>query len=120
MAKEQELKDILDGFKALGDVIGAAIVRRDGLMICSGLPQEINSRAVSAMSAAMVGTGETVSKELDIGNLKQIVVESKKGKLVSVGAGEDAIFAALVRENANIGLIMLEMERAAKKLGRII
>ena len=120
MAKEKELKDILNGFKVLGDVVGAAIVRRDGLMICSGLPQEINSRAISAMSAAMVGTGETVSKELAIGEFNQVVVESKKGKLISVGAGEDAIFTALIREEANMGLILLEMERAAKKLGRII
>ncbi len=120
MTKEQELREIIDKFEELGDVIGSAVVRRDGLMIISGLPSEINSNAVAAMLAAMVGTGETVSRELEIGTLKQVVVESKKGKLVSVGAGEDAIFGALVREKANMGLILMELERSAKRIEKII
>lgn len=119
-SKEKDLRVVIDEFESLGNVIGSAVVRRDGLMIISGLPKEVNSKAVAAMAAAMVGTGETASKELDIGRLSQVIVESQKGKLISVGAGENSIFTALIREKANMGLILLEMEKAAKKIGRII
>jgi predicted regulator of Ras-like GTPase activity (Roadblock/LC7/MglB family) len=118
--KEEELKKILKDFESVGDVIGSAVVRRDGLMIISGLPDEINSKAVAAMAAAIVGTGETASNELDIGELTQVVVESAKGKLISVGAGPDAIFTALVKPKANIGLILINMERSTKKIGMVI
>ncbi len=89
-------------------------------MILSSLPEAVNSKAVAAMAAAIVGTGETASKELSIGVLNQVVVESGSGKLVSVGAGSDAILAVLIKPKANMGLILMNMERAAKKIARII
>jgi predicted regulator of Ras-like GTPase activity (Roadblock/LC7/MglB family) len=120
MTKEEDLKKILDDFESSGDVTGAAIVRRDGLMIVSSLPEAVNSKAVAAMAAAIVGTGETASNELNIGTLNQVVVESGTGKLISVGAGSDAILTALIKPKANMGLILMNMERAAKKISRII
>jgi hypothetical protein len=118
--KELEMKKILEDFESSGDIIGAAVVRRDGLMILSKLPDAVNSKAVAAMAAAIVGTGETVSKELDIGELNQVVVESVEGKLVSIGAGRDAIFTALVRAKANMGLILMNMDKSSKRITRII
>jgi len=118
--KEEQMKKVLDDFESSGDVIGSAVVRRDGLMILSSLPEAVNSKAVAAMAAAIVGTGETASKELNIGDLNQVVVESGKGKLVSLGAGHEAIFTALVKAKANMGLILLNMERSSKKVTRII
>ena len=72
------------------------------------------------MAAAIVGTGETAGKELDIGDFSQVIVESKKGKIISLGAGPEAIFSALVGSKANIGLILMRMERAAKKIAVVI
>jgi len=118
--KEEELKQILEEFENVGDVAGSAVVRRDGLMIVSGLPKDTNSKAVAAMAAAIVGTGETASKELNIGELNQVLIESKKGKLISIGAGPDAIFTAMIRDRANMGLVLMQMERASKKIMRVI
>jgi predicted regulator of Ras-like GTPase activity (Roadblock/LC7/MglB family) len=118
--KEEELKKLLDDFESTGDVIGSAVVRRDGLMIISSLPKEVNSKAVAAMAAAIVGTGETASRELSIGDLNQILVESASGKLISIGAGPDAIFTALVKPKANMGLILMNMERSSKKISVVI
>jgi len=120
VSKEEELKKVLDDFESAGDVIGSAVVRRDGLMIISSLPSAVNSKAVAAMAAAIVGTGETASKELEIGDLNQIVVESASGKLVSIGAGPDAIFTALIKPKANMGLILMSMERSCKKIATVI
>ena len=118
--KEEELKKLLDEFQSAGDIIGAAVVRSDGLMILSSLPQDVNSKAVAAMAAAIVGTGETASNELSIGKLNQVVVESANGKLISIGASPEVIFTVLVKPKANMGLILMNMERSSKKIGRII
>jgi predicted regulator of Ras-like GTPase activity (Roadblock/LC7/MglB family) len=118
--KEEELKKLLDEFQSAGDVIGAAVVRRDGLMVLSSLPQDVNSKAVAAMAAAIVGTGETASNELSIGKLNQVVVESANGKLISIGASTDVILTVLVKPTANMGMILMNMEKSSKKIGRII
>ncbi len=118
--KEEDLKKILDDFDSIGNVIGSAVVRRDGLMIISSLPDEVNSKAVAAMAAAIVGTGETASKELDIGELNRVVVESASGKLISIEANSDVIFTALVKPRANMGLVLMNMERSSKKIAVVI
>jgi predicted regulator of Ras-like GTPase activity (Roadblock/LC7/MglB family) len=118
--KEEDLKNILNDFETSGDVIGSAVVRRDGLMIISSLPDDINSKAVAAMAAAIVGTGETASNELSIGSLNQVVIESAGGKFISIGAGPDVIFTALVKPKANMGLILMNMERSTKKIAMVI
>jgi predicted regulator of Ras-like GTPase activity (Roadblock/LC7/MglB family) len=118
--KEEELKKVLEEFESSGDVTGSAVVRRDGLMIISSLPGAVNSKAVAAMTAAIVGTGETASNELSMGQLNQVVVEAGSGKLISIGAGSDAILTVLVKAKANMGLILMNMERSAKMISRII
>ena len=118
--KEEDLKKILDDFESTGNIIGSAVVRRDGLMIISSLPKEVNSKAVAAMAAAMVGTGETASKELSIGELGQVLVEPASGKLISIDVGSDVIFTALVKPKANMGLVLMNMERSIKKIAVVI
>jgi predicted regulator of Ras-like GTPase activity (Roadblock/LC7/MglB family) len=118
--KEDILKEDLRGFKKLSDVKGSAIIRRDGLMILSDLGSAVNSKAVAAMAAAIVGTSETASKELKIGEMTEVLIESKAGKLVSIGAGPEALFVAIIRKKANLGLILLEMDKIAKRVSKVL
>ncbi len=117
---EEKLKEELKKFKKLSGVMGSAIVRRDGLMILSDLSSGVNSKAVAAMSAAIVGTSETASKELKIGDMEEVLIESNKGKLVSIGAGPEAIFVAITKKKINLGLILIEMKKVAEKISKLI
>ena len=118
--KEEILQQDLKNFKKISYVVGACIVRRDGLMILAELPNGVNSKAIAAMAAAIVGTSETASKELIIGEMQEVVIDSKAGKLISIGAGPEAIFVAMIKKKANLGLILIEMEKIAKRISRII
>jgi predicted regulator of Ras-like GTPase activity (Roadblock/LC7/MglB family) len=118
--KEEVLREDLKKFRKLSDVTGSAIIRRDGLMILSDFSSKVNSRAVAAMAAAIVGTSETASKELNIGQMQEVLIESASGKLISIGAGPESIFVAMVRKKANLGLILIEMEKIAKKISTVI
>jgi predicted regulator of Ras-like GTPase activity (Roadblock/LC7/MglB family) len=117
---EDILKQELKKFRKLSGVVGSAIIRRDGLMILSDLSSEVNSKAIAAMAAAIVGTGETASKELGIGEMEEVVIESRSGKLISIGAGKESIFVALVKKKVNLGLILIEMEKIARKVEKVI
>lgn len=120
MGKKEELQSVLQDLERIGDVIGSAIVRIDGLLIATGLPAEVNSKAVAAMAAAIVGAGETSAKELNIGEFEQVIVNAKQGQYVCIKAGADAILIALIRKDANLGLVLLEMERQAKRIERLL
>ncbi len=120
MEKRQELETILADLRKVGDVEASAIVRRDGLMVASDMPNYVDGRTIAAMTAALVGTAETSAGELKLGNFGQVIVESDDGKLVATGAGGLAILACLVGKDANLGLVLLSMEKASKRVSKIL
>src|SRR5438445_3457355 len=72
------------------------------------------------MTAAIVGTSEMATIQLDQGRFVRAIIESDEGKLLSLGAGDEALLVALVYDDANLGLVLLALERAAKQVESIL
>src|SRR5437773_675969 len=83
-------------------------------------PEGVDPKIVAAMTAAIVGTSEMATIQLSQGRFVRAIVESDHGKLLSLGAGEEALLVALVYDDANLGLVLMAMERAAKQVERIM
>jgi len=101
------------------DIEASAIVSVDGLIIASALPAGSEDDRVSAMSAAMLSLGERIASELGRGALSQVYVKGEKGYVVLVSVGEEAVLTVLAREQAKLGLMFLEMHRAAEDLTKM-
>jgi len=102
------------------DIEASAVVSVDGLSIASALPQGVEEDRVSAMSAAMLSLGERIASELGRGSLEQVYVKGEKGYVVLMSVGEEAVLTALAREQAKLGLILLDMRRATEDLSKLI
>lgn len=102
------------------EIEASAVVSVDGLMMVSALPAEVEEDRVSAMSAAMISLGERISGELSRGVLEQVYIRGDHGYVFLTSVGEEAVLTALTREGANVGLIFLEMRRAAVDLIRTV
>lgn len=102
------------------DIEASAIVSVDGLMIASSLPQDVEEDRVAAMSAAMLSLGERTASELARGELSEVYVKGETGYIILMSAGEDAVLTALARQNAKLGLVFLDMKRAAEEIKRLI
>ena len=102
------------------DIEASAIVSVDGLIIASALPNEVEEDRVSAMSAAMLSLGERISAELGRGGLEQVYIKGHEGYVILTSIGSDAVLTALAGQNAKLGLIFLEMRRAAEDLERVV
>jgi predicted regulator of Ras-like GTPase activity (Roadblock/LC7/MglB family) len=87
------------------DIEASAVVSIDGLTIASVLPNGVEEDRVSAMSAAM---------------LEQIYIKGKMGYVVLMSVGNDAVLTVLAREQAKLGLIFLDIRRAAEDLTKIM
>lgn len=118
--KKEKLVGVLKGLKKTGDVEGSSVVSRDGLVIASDLSNNVDGETFAAMSAAMEGAAETAVSEIQKGKLNEILVDSDKGKLVTLGAGRLAILVALAKSEANLGLVLLEMRKSAKRISNIL
>lgn len=102
------------------DIEASAIVSVDGLIMASALLEEAEEDRVSAMSAAMLSLGERISGELGRGVLEQVYIRGDQGYVILTAVGEEAVLTALARENAKLGLIFLEMRRAAEDVLRLV
>jgi len=98
------------------DVEASAIVSVDGLIMASALPAKVEEDRVSAMSAAMLSLGERIAGELGRGLLNQVYIKGNRGYVLLTSVGEEAVLTVLAREGARLGLIFLDMRRAAADL----
>ncbi len=88
--------------------------------MASALPIEVEEDRVSAMSAAMLSLGERIASELGRGALEQVYIRGGSGYVILTAVGEEAVLTALAREQAKLGLVFLEMRRAAEELTRLV
>jgi len=102
------------------EIEASAVVSVDGLIMASALPAEAEEDRVSAMSAAMLSLGERIAKELGRGILEQVYIRGNGGYVILTAVGEEAVLTALAREGAKLGLVFLEMRRAAEDLLRLV
>jgi uncharacterized protein len=102
------------------DIEASAVVSVDGLIMASALPASTEEDRVSAMSAAMLSLGERIAGELGRGGLDEVYVRGNKGYVLLRSVGVDAVLTALVREQAKLGLVFLDMKRAADDLAKLV
>lgn len=102
------------------DIEASAVVSVDGLIMASSLPASVEEDRVSAMSAAMLSLGERIASELGRGLLDQVYIRGDNGYVILTSIGEEAVLTALVRKEAKLGLVFLDMRRAAESLTKLV
>jgi predicted regulator of Ras-like GTPase activity (Roadblock/LC7/MglB family) len=105
---------------AAPDIEASAVVSVDGLIMASALQQGVEEDRVSAMSAAMLSLGERISNELGRANLEQVYIKGNNGSIVLTSIGEEAVLTAMAGHDAKLGMIFLEMRRAAEDLVKLV
>ncbi|MHA1588553.1 MAG: roadblock/LC7 domain-containing protein [Candidatus Thorarchaeota archaeon] len=105
---------------SIPEIEACAIVSVEGLPIVSALPPDVDEAKVAAMTAAMLTLGEKAAMELGKGILEQVNVKGVDGWLLVVAAGLNACLTVSTTANAKLGLIFLDMKRAADKIAVMI
>ncbi|MGQ9600027.1 MAG: roadblock/LC7 domain-containing protein [Anaerolineae bacterium] len=117
---EQMIARLRDLRTSTPDIEASAVVSVDGLIIASDLPADVEEDRVSAMSASMLSLGERIASELRRGNLDQVYIRGNNGYVILMSVGEEAVLTALARQDAKLGLVFLDMRRAAADLSHLI
>lgn len=102
------------------DIEASAVVSVDGLIMASSLPSGVDEDRISAMSAAMLSLGDRIASELRRGQLNRVYIEGSDGIIVLMAVGEEAVLTVMARGTAKLGLVFLDMRRAAEDLTRLI
>lgn len=121
MTKKERLDAVLAEMMNVGNVDGSVITSREGLLMASRVPPEVDDRIISALFSSVAAAAETALVEMGRGAVDRVVLSAKDGQVIIAPAGPKAVIGTLVRRGApNLGLILMEMESVSKKISEII
>ncbi|MFL0805929.1 MAG: roadblock/LC7 domain-containing protein [Oceanobacter sp.] len=120
--KASQTRSILRGLIASsnGMIEASAAMTTDGLIIGSALRDDMDQDLFAAMNASLLVLAEKASGEVDIGNLKQVMVMGDKGLMLLTHVGHDAVLALATDPKANLGKILLDTNKTVAKLKELL
>ncbi|MCU7931759.1 MAG: roadblock/LC7 domain-containing protein [Candidatus Thiodiazotropha sp. (ex Codakia rugifera)] len=102
------------------DIEASGVISTDGLMMASQMPAELDEDRVGAMSAAMLSLGDRTAQELSRGSLEQVLIKGESGYVLMTGAGGEAVVTVMAKPKAKLGLIFLDVKRAAENISKLV
>lgn len=102
------------------DIEASAVISTDGLMMAAMLPANLDEDRVGAMGAAMLSLGDRTAQELGRGALEQVLIKGDNGYVLMTHAGREAVLSVLAKPSARLGLIFLDVKRAAEAISKVI
>ena len=118
--KKEKLDDVLTGLMQVGQIKACGVVSKEGLLINSRTPPDVDARIFSALCSTIMGAAEAASGQMITGNVSQISVKTEKGTIVLLPAGLKAILTVLTEPEAQLGLIFFEMETRAAQVEDVL
>ena len=119
--REEMLKSILNDLNgSSADIEASAVISTDGLILSSLLSASMDEDRVGAMAAAMLSLGERTSDELGRGNLEQVLIKGDHGYVLMTHAGPDTVVTVVAKRSARLGLVFLDIKRAAKDIAKLM
>ncbi len=120
MTVEENLKKIINDLKNAGGIETLAVVGRDGLLLFSTIAQKQHAEKFAAMSATLMGVAETMAAIFGKSIPDRVIVESKHGNVMGIGAGSKALLMVITEPYAGPGLILNEMTKASEKIKQVL
>ena len=117
--KIEFLKKELKKLETKRGVIGTAIVDRNGLLITSTLPRDIDGRKFGANAATIFDAIETAITTLGNKKVNNLTVEYNDCQILALSADEQIILVLLLKLEIDIGLIFLEIEETIKNIKKL-
>jgi predicted regulator of Ras-like GTPase activity (Roadblock/LC7/MglB family) len=97
-------------------VTGALIVDAEGgVPVLADLREGVAGAAVAALAAALYQRTSNATDAAGLGRLDSFHLEAEAGHVVAAGAGE-LVVIAIVADDAQLGLVRIETQRAAQTL----
>jgi predicted regulator of Ras-like GTPase activity (Roadblock/LC7/MglB family) len=115
----EKLNKELERLINFSDIIGMALVNRNGLLISSRLPRDVDERRFGALAATMFEAIETATSSLESNQIKNLTIEYETYQLLVVDVDKNTILVSLIALNVDLGLIFIEIEEFVKNVKNI-
>ena len=116
---QEKMYEILREIGEYTDLEALAVVNRDGMKISFFAKKGADPDLLSAISAAILSTGEQAVSMNEHGELLEVLVRGQKGFTILTNAGEYILIGSSLELNS-MGLTIRILRKYASKLNEII
>lgn len=117
--KAGNMRRIVEDLIRVDGVIGSLLVGKDGLVVASTLMDEEDAEILGAMSAAVFGEIDKATKRIGVGALVDSIIDAEQGSILML-EGRELILVVITQRMVNLGLVKMEMRRAAKRISEAV
>jgi len=110
-----QLQRALDRISRVRGVRGSMwVAAEDGIPVAQLLMEGVKGKAVAALAASLARKVSGAAAATGAGRVRFVQMEAAGGTLLVAPAAQDLLIVALAESRVNIGLVRLEMIRAAE------
>ncbi len=118
-SKIDELNGILQNYLEKSPSIEIiTVVSQEGLPIVS--TSDDKDTIIAAMTAASQSLSERVLRELERGEMEEIILTGKEGYVIIRTAGDNGVVSVTAKDSKNYGLIRVLTKQLAKLLSEML
>jgi predicted regulator of Ras-like GTPase activity (Roadblock/LC7/MglB family) len=110
-----ELDRIVNDLNQVEGVDGGLVVDGNGDILSQRILQNVDIGLFGPMAHVITSSSKRLLNSSNQGSIHRVLVESEKGKALFLHLG-NVHFIVLMKDNANVGLIMVSSKRAAEKI----
>lgn len=98
----------------------AVIASKEGLIIKSLLPKNIDDAQMALMAATMINMALKAVNEMDTGKFELLTISNTKHNIIILEAGNDSVLMVCVDKNINPRKIYLETREICKLISELV
>jgi predicted regulator of Ras-like GTPase activity (Roadblock/LC7/MglB family) len=119
MADAAQLHALLSSLNGKHGILGCLLVARDGSVMASSLPQEVDTAVIGALSATLFSNNDVSIQKMNRGNLTQMTLLTDQGILHFYEAnGSYLVVLTAKGQKINLEGLIRSVEEQGKILSR--
>jgi predicted regulator of Ras-like GTPase activity (Roadblock/LC7/MglB family) len=117
---KEKISAFIEKIQAIQGVSACALVSRDGIIAGKFFDQDMNEPWFGALSATILASAESIGSITRMKSLESVMIRAQDSSVIVMGAGENFLITAIVRDNTDVNQVHKEMHAVAKKIGEVM
>jgi len=114
---KEKISAFIDRIGSIDGVAACALVSRDGIISGKQFDRELNEPWFGALSATILASAESIGSIIKSRSLLSVTVRAQDTSVIIMGAGENFLIAAIIRNNADLTTVHAEILTVAQTVG---
>lgn len=121
MADARQIQSYLSALNGKHGILGCLLVQRDGTVIASSLPPEVDIAMIGSLSATLFSNNDVSIQRMNRGNLTQMTLLTDQGILHFYEAsGHFLVVLTAKGQRINLEGLIRSVEEQGKSLAKVI